>query len=241
MEKQINRSRNFQLSYKISKPDGARRLVISDVHGCIKSLEGLLDKVKIQKTDQLFFLGDYIDRGPSSSGVLDLIANLQQEGYTIFPLRGNHEQMLLDVALNNPGGLVHHALEYNVMDLLEEGRLKADYFNFLDALPYYYELDHFYLVHGGFNFQAANPFEDYDSMLWIRNFIPDNEWLKNKKVVHGHDPALMEVIEDSIATRKLKIPLDNGCVHYGLRVGMGNLLCLNLETFTLTIQENIDH
>lgn len=234
-------STNQPLGYKITNRDYSRRLVIPDIHGCIKSLKGILDKINLQKSDQLFFLGDYIDRGPSSSGVLDLILDLQRDDYSIFPLRGNHEQMLLDTVRYNSNGLQDHAKANNVMDLLEGEQVKADYYNFLDSLPYYYELEGFYLVHAGFNFDAPNPFEDYNDMLWIRGFIPDNKWLKDKKVVHGHDPATMKEIRDSIKYGKLKIPLDNGCVHYGTRPGMGNLLCLDLDTLTLIIQENIDH
>lgn len=230
-----------QFSYKITGQDYSRRLVIPDIHGCINSFEGLLNKINLQKTDQLFFLGDYIDRGPSSSGVLDLIFDLQKGNYSIFPLRGNHEQMLLDAARYKADELRNHAETFNVSDLLQGNKVKDDYFGFLDSLPYFYELDDFYLVHAGFNFNAPDPFNDYEAMLWIRGFVPDSNRLNNKSVIHGHDPATMEEIRDGIDNRRLKIPLDNGCVHYGIRPGMGNLLCLDLDTMALSIQENIDH
>ena len=229
------------LGYKIARQGYTRRLVIPDIHGCINSLKGILDKINLQKSDQLFFLGDFIDRGPSSSGVLNLILELQKDSYAIFPLRGNHEQMLLDTARYNPEELANLAKANNVADLLDGNQVKANYFGFLDSLPFYYELDDFFLVHAGFNFDAQNPFEDYYAMLWIRGFVPNNQWLKDKPVIHGHDPATMEEIQDSINNRKLKMPLDNGCVHYGLRHGMGNLLCLNLDTLELFIQKNVDH
>ena len=230
-----------QFSHKITGRDYSRRLVIPDIHGCIKSFEGLLNKINLQKTDQLFFLGDYIDRGPSSSGVLNLIFDLQKDDFSIFPLRGNHEQMLLDAARYNANELRSHAETFNVSDLLQGDQVKDDYLAFLDSLPYFYELDDFYLVHAGFNFNAPDPFKDYKAMLWVRGFVPDSYWLNNKSVIHGHDPAPMEEIRDGIDNRRLKIPLDNGCVHYGIRPGMGNLLCLDLDTMALSIQENIDH
>lgn len=200
-----------------------------------------MNKVNLQKSDLLSFLGDYVDGGPSSSGVLDLILDLQKNNYAVFPLRGNHEQMLLDTALYNPEELENQARMNNTKDLLDGSQLKTEYFNFLSTLPYYYELDDCFLVHAGFNFDARNPFEDYYAMLWVRGFVPDNRWLNDKPVIHGHDPATMEEIEGSIRHKKLKMPLDNGCVHYGIRPGMGNLLCLNLDTMQLLIQENIDH
>ena len=232
---------NPGLGHKIKDKDYSRRLVIPDVHGCIKSLEKILSQINLQKSDQLFFLGDYIDRGPSSSGVLDLILDLTKDNYAIFPLRGNHEQILLDIILHNPEDLQKHLTMNNATDLLNGQNVKTAYFDFLNTLPYYYELDDCFLVHAGFNFEAPNPFVDYYAMLWIRGFIPNNEWLNDKPVIHGHDPATMEEIEGSIQNRKLKIPLDNGCVHYGIRPGMGNLLCLDLDTMALFIQENIDH
>lgn len=232
---------NRPLGFKIERQDYARRLVIPDIHGCIQSLEGLLNKINLQKSDQLFFLGDFIDRGPSSSGVIKLVSDLQKDDYAIFPLRGNHEQMLLYTALYNPEELENFAKMNNALDLLQKDRLQPEYLNFMSALPYYYELDDFFLVHAGFNFDSPHPFEDYYSMLWIRGFVPHNQWLNDRPVIHGHDPTTMEEIEDSICNRKLKIPLDNGCVHHGIRPGMGNLLCLNLDTLALLIQENIDH
>ena len=68
------------------------RWVIPDVHGCIKTLRYLLeDRIDLQKDDTVFFLGDYIDRGPDSKGLIDYLMNLQNSGYNIRCIRGNHE------------------------------------------------------------------------------------------------------------------------------------------------------
>ena len=75
----------------------ARRLVIGDVHGCRETLKGLLEKkMKISREDRLFFLGDYIDRGPDSKGVLDYLIDLKENGYSTVFIRGNHEEMLIE-------------------------------------------------------------------------------------------------------------------------------------------------
>ena len=74
-----------------------RRFAISDIHGCRATFEKMLTEVlQLQKEDTLYLLGDYIDRGPDSRGVIDHIWALQKEGYQVHCLRGNHEQMLLD-------------------------------------------------------------------------------------------------------------------------------------------------
>ena len=74
-----------------------RIFAIGDIHGCSKTFKKLLlDKIKINKSDTIYCVGDYIDRGEDSKGVIDFILDLRAEGYTIHTLRGNHEQMLLD-------------------------------------------------------------------------------------------------------------------------------------------------
>ena len=73
-----------------------RLLAIGDVHGQLDRLKTLLGSLCLQHDDQLVMLGDYIDRGPDSSGVIDTLIQLKMDyPHTIF-LRGNHEQMLLD-------------------------------------------------------------------------------------------------------------------------------------------------
>lgn len=218
-----------------------RRLVIPDIHGCYQTLLGLMDQVNPDKNDQIYFLGDYIDRGPASGKVLDYMLYLINSEYPVFPLRGNHEQMLLDVAKFDKQSLKGHARTYNILDLIMDGRIIPKYFDFLNNLPYFFELKDFYLVHAGFNFLSETPFEDKKAMLWIRQFMPDNRYQHNKQIIYGHDPEPLPVIKKAIASKTLKIPLDNGCVYTEARQGFGNLLCLNLDTFELLIQKNIDY
>jgi len=74
----------------------SKRYVIADIHGCYKTLRYLVEEmISPSKSDYLFFLGDYIDRGPNSSGVIDYVIDLIDNGYKVFPLRGNHEENLL--------------------------------------------------------------------------------------------------------------------------------------------------
>ena len=74
-----------------------RTLAIGDIHGCYKTFKKLLlDEINIQPSDEIFCLGDYIDRGDYSKQVIDLILALRSCNYKIRTLRGNHEQMLLD-------------------------------------------------------------------------------------------------------------------------------------------------
>lgn len=72
-----------------------RLLAIGDIHGCLLQFNDLLNLVKPQPGDQVVLLGDYVDRGPDSRGVLDRILELKRSGMNLVCLRGNHEIMML--------------------------------------------------------------------------------------------------------------------------------------------------
>ena len=60
------------------------RYVISDIHGCARTVRRLVENLKLTLDDQLYFLGDYIDRGPNSSGVIDFMIELQESDLNCF-------------------------------------------------------------------------------------------------------------------------------------------------------------
>src|SRR5262245_52670711 len=71
-----------------------RVLAIGDIHGCSAALDALLSAVSPAPGDRIVALGDFVDRGPDSRGVLDRLIRLREDGLLV-PLRGNHEQMML--------------------------------------------------------------------------------------------------------------------------------------------------
>jgi serine/threonine protein phosphatase 1 len=71
------------------------RYVIGDIHGGAQTLRALLGRIGLRWKDRLHLLGDLIDRGPDSRGVMDTILTLCEAGFTVKPIRGNHEDMLL--------------------------------------------------------------------------------------------------------------------------------------------------
>src|ERR1700736_2548363 len=71
-----------------------RTIAIGDVHGCSAALAALVRAIDPTALDTLVFLGDYIDRGPDSRGVLEKVIALAERS-TVMPLLGNHEEMLL--------------------------------------------------------------------------------------------------------------------------------------------------
>ena len=232
---------NYFNKYTVQIPAcNGNRYVISDIHGCLKTLEKLVSRINLKKEDQLFLLGDYIDRGPDSVGVLDYIIDLQEK-FQVYSLRGNHEESLLrleeaDVTIDKE----FYVMNEKTFELFDfEFELKEKYFNFLDNLPYFFVLEKHILVHAGLDFHSYDPYLNLDKMLWIRDMRYNPLQAMNKTIVHGHTPFELPDIQRSIKQDKKVIPLDNGCVYHKEKLG-GNLLCYNLGTKELIIQKNID-
>ncbi len=73
-----------------------RVIAIGDIHGCSTALKSLVDAINPSPTDTIVTLGDYVDRGPDSKGVIDFLIHLQSKCRTAY-LLGNHEQMMMEV------------------------------------------------------------------------------------------------------------------------------------------------
>ncbi len=218
-----------------------KRYVIGDIHGCVKTLEKLLFGVlKADSRDLIFLLGDYIDRGPSSRAVIDLIFSLQAQNYNIFPVRGNHEQMLLEYYTYNNDAWLYNGFQttldsFSIRKIHDIGRT---YLHFFDNLKHYYITDGYILTHAGLNNFADNPLTDGHSMLWTRDDSVNIVKTGGLRLVSGHTPHAIDDIENSLGN--MKIQLDGGCVYAGKRSGMGRLCALDLDTLELFRQENID-
>ena len=214
-----------------------RKIAISDIHGCNATFEALLQQINFSKRDQLFLLGDYIDRGPSSKQVLDTIFRLKAEGYQLQCLRGNHEEMLL-WAING------HS--YNLESFLRNGGditlasfgvkqprdIPREYLDFMENLPLWIEAEEYIFVHAGLQFiSGTSPFEHTDKMLWIRNWYVDLdlEWLGQRYIVHGHTPTPHATIQNLFRhfNGLRVINIDAGCIFR--QAGYGHLCAVDLS------------
>jgi len=222
-----------------------RRFAISDIHGCCATFKALvLDKIQLQQHDELFLLGDYIDRGPNSKGVFDFIFELREEGFKVHCLAGNHESMLLQ-AMQNPKRLNSWLLNGGIATL---NSFNADtindipnrYIHFMQHLPLHHQTGNYLLVHAGFNFKRDNIFADTHAMLWIRNWYQniDHDILAGRTIVHGHTPTPKGMIEYSL-DYGLPIDIDAGCAYHPIE-GMGHLCALDLDSRRVLFQENVD-
>lgn len=223
-------------------PSPPRRFVIPDIHGCSRTLSRLLtDVIRLEKRDELYLLGDYIDRGPRSKEVLDIIMKLKEEGYAVRPLRGNHEEMLLgasgDWSLFRLWVMNGGNATLDSFGAKSSTDIPAPYRRFIEALPYVIVLDDYVLVHASLNFQNPDPLADTMTMLWSRSTDIRKDLIGGRKVIGGHTPQKLDAIRKTLTTDR--IMLDNGCV-YTERKGMGRLVALELNSMTLYLQENID-
>lgn len=219
-----------------------RTFFIGDIHGCSKTFKKMVqEKISPNKRDVLCCVGDYIDRGPDSKGVIDYIMELRNEGFQVFTLRGNHEQMLLDSTksvndawlwMMNGGRGTLDGFHVNAVDEIE-----SRYMEFFKHTHLFWETNEFIAVHAGLNFEADNPLNDKESMLWIRNFPVDSDFLNGKLLVHGHTP----VSKHFITTQNIKqaVNIDGGCV-FKNHPDMGNLVAYNFTEKQLLFQPNID-
>lgn len=228
------------------------RWVIPDVHGHLATLKSMVkDRIALSKDDSLYFLGDYIDRGPESKGVIDFIINLQDSGYGINYIRGNHEDYCIRAwETDQKRFLFRSDIEKDWRKnggnrTLESFGAKRPrdiskfYIDWMKNAKYFIELEDYILVHAGMNFKIDNPFEDTRSMMWIRDFKVDKNKIAGKKIIHGHVPVEMTLIDLFRNNNYDFISLDNG-IYYDNREGFGNLLALNLDTKEIVIQPNID-
>ncbi|MDD4210276.1 MAG: metallophosphoesterase [Bacteroidales bacterium] len=233
--------------------------VIPDVHGCFHTLKKLLEQqLHISKEDELYFLGDLIDRGKYSKQVLDLLISLESDGYAIKAIKGNHEEYFTKAyysELSHKPRLFGKANSKDFLfwesvggketmesfDVKKMKDIPLHYIEWVEKLPYYYLTDNYVIVHAGLNFSKKNPFEDTDSMLINTNFIVSPNKIGNRTIIHGHRPLTLEGIETLINERDNYhyICLDNGC-YYEEDEFYGKLLAFNLQSLELVAQANID-
>lgn len=223
---------------------GSRTIVVADIHGCARTFRRLLsDVVRLKKSDTLYLLGDMIDCGPDSKGVMDTILELQAYRYEVRPLRGNHEQMLLtyiqephykNIARWLANGGRDTMESYGVTEPEELGELIC----YLDTLPLYRITDSHIFVHAGLDFTLDDPLTGEEAMLWKRGGDVDESKLRGRVLVSGHTPLPLAEIRCSLGTSHIR--LDNGCVQGGPLPEFGSLVALELENGVLHVQENTE-
>jgi serine/threonine protein phosphatase 1 len=170
---------------------------VGDIHGDYWRLVNLLAKLPMSDDDLLVFVGDYIDRGPDSFRVIELLIELRaNRSRTVF-LRGNHEAMLLD-ARAHPHSTSRYALWMGnggaeTLDSYPAGkpwwsRIPDEHWTFFESTGIEYWIEDFAFVHAGFLPPDAEWGYDEDPRLWIREPFLTSSHDFGARVVFGHTP-----------------------------------------------------
>jgi len=223
--------------------DGIRVYAIGDIHGRSDLLQPLLAQVETDISAHfiphpiLVFLGDYLDRGPSSRQVIEQLA-LQSERSEVVFLKGNHEHYLFEF-LKNPaflkawlrfGGLdtlrSYGIVPCNYSDAREQELLAMSFrlalhenghYNFLSSLRPSFTCGDFFFVHAGVRPGIPLDQQSEKDLLTIRNEFLLSKSDFGKIVVHGHTPVPRPEIHSN------RINIDTGAY------ATGQLSCLVLE------------
>lgn len=219
--------------------------VFSDVHGCLNEMNELL-KHWDRKNEKLVFLGDMVDRGYNSYGVIKKLMDLKaKHDDQVIILRGNHDDEFLKWLLSSPleqqyyyNDTLHETLRSfyhnNPKKFRKDSRRqRADYIrlnypkiiNFLRSLPYYHETEHCIFVHAGIDMTNPNWRNDTENLLWIRDKFHFSPIISDKRIFVGHTPTRLLNNDKTnnniwISENGDKVVIDGGCVFGGQLNGL---------------------
>lgn len=192
---------------------------IGDIHGCAHELEILLERMSPTSSDTVIFLGDYIDRGPDSRGVIEQILQLKKR-CKVVTLKGNHEALFLDF-LEAPqsvgaGLFILNGGSATLASYAGPGgtfEIPESHIKFFYGLKTCFETDDYFFVHAGV---PSKPLKDIDvkaeeqNLLWMRQPFLSTDYKWEKRIVHGHTPCDQPEIKEN------RINVDTGAVYDGV-------------------------
>jgi len=198
-------------------PDGLRVYAIGDVHGCDHLLAEMHQRIHADlavgspTSYRVIHLGDYVDRGPDTRGVIDRVSRLEAADANVVCLRGNHEEMLLDfLAAREADAEANFLANGGVATLASYGiavggwrasrrggdslatrlaaQMPSGHRAFLENLPYSTRLGDFFFCHAGVRPGVDLAEQDPFDLTWIRNGFLNTDDDFGAVVVHGHTP-----------------------------------------------------
>lgn len=193
-------------------PDGKRIYAVGDVHGCADLLDLLLDKMADDGAGEpdarVVFLGDYVDRGPDSKGVIDRLLDIQTSHPETVFLKGNHEAVMLDFmsdpekipswlkwggdeTLASYGVLNANSRPGSELSAELNANMPPAHKRFLNGLTLTHAEGDYLFVHAGVKPGVALDNQREEDLLWIRKRFHEAPASKRPEqvVVHGHHPV----------------------------------------------------
>jgi serine/threonine protein phosphatase 1 len=163
------------------------RYVIGDVHGQFEGLMLLMQQINLKPDDQIFFLGDLIDRGAQSAHVVDWVI---QNGHTC--LKGNHEQMCLEAFGSPNSSSIWQSWLINggsrTLESYGEAGMSNHHLDWMEKLPLYYDLGDYWLVHAGLDPSLEIYEQSSSEFCWIREPFHRSTapYFDSKTIITGH-------------------------------------------------------
>jgi serine/threonine protein phosphatase 1 len=171
---------------------GVRCFAIGDVHGCLEALEALLTIISPAATDRVVTLGDYVNRGPNSRGVLNRLIRLRNE-CELIPILGNHDEFMLEACRSGKhraswlsmGGTA--TLRSYGAEGPEFGMVPQDHLGFLESCHSYFETNTHIFVHASYIETLSMEQQPGYVLRWesLRGAIPGPH-RSGKRVIAGH-------------------------------------------------------
>ncbi len=195
---------------------------IGDIHGCLEEMNQLIDKVLDWfngREGKIIFLGDYVDRGPDSKGVIDRLRNWQHPTVEIVILLGNHEELMIQSVLyddDSMAGVWMRNGGFQTMVSIGEENLR-EYSQWLEANTVLtYKTEKHFFVHAGVNPSHSMADQTRQDYLWIRDrFMRNTAPYENGiRIVHGH------TAKNDAEIMHNRINLDTACC-YGEKLTAG--------------------
>jgi serine/threonine protein phosphatase 1 len=236
--------RTVEPTPKFEAPPDTRIYAIGDIHGRVDLLSRLHDAIATDAVGAgvgrkvVVYLGDYVDRGPSSREVLDTLLSEPLAQFESVFLRGNHEETLLrfldDASLGTNwflnGGdttVFSYGVERRFSGPPEErwrhiqdtlrNNIPSGHASFLESLKLFHVEGDYYFAHAGIQPSRALDCQEARDLLWIRNEFLESKTDYGKCIVHGH------TISSTVETKPNRIGIDTGAYF------SGTLSCLVLQ------------
>lgn len=215
---------------------------IGDIHGCSATLAALIEKLPLTAEDRLIFLGDYVDEGPDSKGVIAYLLDLRRRYECVF-LCGNHDHFFRCFVEGNPS---QDPAEWRALDGVKTIRtyvpsalediapadflpsVPEDHREFLSSMQPHYLDEEMKLafVHGGLIPNFDRQYEDWDAILAdckLKTKVSPGNWFYDEKnycwppgrVVFGHRPVFRDKQFDEPWMSRSKVAIDTGCGYFG--------------------------
>lgn len=211
-------------------PEGMRVYAIGDVHGCDAEFARLLERIDADHAGRaplrqiIILLGDLVDRGPDSAGVVQRAMELAQSGRDVRLIAGNHEELLLDSCIGEGKALRvfarnggretalsygvseddYDAADFDQLHRLLESHVPAAHRDFLTQMEQMIVIGDYAFVHAGVRPGVAFGEQSSADLRWIRDRFLNHAEPFERFVIHGH------TISDTVDEKPNRIGIDTG-------------------------------